>query len=248
MQQIHRLLFCALLTFAFPTYADDVHVAVASNFTSTFAKLVEVFESQSPHRIKTSSGSSGKIFAQIQHGAPFDVFLSADHDKPLRLIESQLAVANSRFTYAFGALVLWSTADSYAGQHEKQLISEKFNKLALANPTLAPYGMAAQEVLKRLRMYKRLKGKQVQGENISQTYQFISTGNADLGFVALSQVLHSQPKSSYWTVPSHLYKPIRQDAVLLSRAAESPAAQAFLNFLHTPEAKKIIAFHGYRTP
>lgn len=248
MQQYRRIIFCALLSLAFPTYADDIHVAVASNFTSTFAELAALFESTSPHRIKTSSGSSGKIFAQIQHGAPFDVFLSADHDKPLRLIDSQQAVANSKFTYAFGALALWSNRKAFLAQHEKRLISGKFTKLALANPTLAPYGLAAQQVLERLRMFKRIKGKQVQGENIAQTYQFISTGNADLGFVALSQVLNKAQKNTYWIVPSHLYNPIRQDAVLLSRASNNQAAKAFLAFLQSTAAKAVIAANGYRTP
>lgn len=248
MQHHITLLFCTMLTCSFPAFAETVHVAVASNFNTTFANLASAFETATSHHIKRSSGSSGKLFAQIQHGAPFDVFLSADNDKPLRLIDSQLAIADTRFTYAFGALVLWSTSQEFSGVHEKRLISGKFNKLAFANPMLAPYGQAAEHILKRLRMYKRTKAKHVQGENIAQTYQFISTGNADLGFVSLSQVLRRQNRASYWIVPSHLYNPIRQDAVLLSRAENNAAAKVFLIFLQSPEAKRIIESHGYRTP
>lgn len=245
-----HLTFCFSLIFAlftFPLHAETAHVAAASNFTTTLTKLVSAFSAHSTHKIKVSTGSSGKLFAQIQHGAPYDVFLSADDDKPSKLVQANLAVANSQFSYAFGALVLWSTNEAYRLQLKTKLLSNQFNKLAIANPQLAPYGQAAQQVLQQLGLAKQAQAKLVKGENIGQTYQFTGTGNADLGFVALSQVLDSVSNDSYWIVPSKLYSPIRQDAVLLTRAAQNQAAQAFLDFLQSPQAKAIISKHGYRT-
>ena len=254
--------------------AQTVHIAVASNFTHTMKHLIDEFEQQSLHRIKASYGSSGKIYAQIQHGAPFVLFFSADQSKPLALYEQGLTQTKP-FTYALGSLALWSnskqvlqllniktlkntTPENKALKNEKDVLtSGQFNKLALANPKLAPYGTAAMEVLEKLILKAATQSKWVMGENIAQTYQFVSTGNAELGFVALSQVIgkHSsalKPPLSYWPVPEKLHQPIRQDAVYLTTPASQQqnshqAATEFLKFMNTKKAQTIIQSYGYRT-
>lgn len=230
-------------------HAENVHVAVAANFTAAMKDVAAQFEKGSEHKVTLSFGSSGKIFAQIQNGAPFQVFLSADQDKPEALEKAGLSVPGSRYTYAIGALALWSSKPGFVDESYTRLKSGDFNKLSLANPKLAPYGAAAIEVLEALKLTEATKSKWVQGENISQTYQFIASGNADLGFVALAQIMdkgHIKGGSS-WIVPNELYSPIRQDAVLLESAKDSAGAKALLTYLRSDEARTIIRSYGYKT-
>ena len=230
-------------------HAETIHAAVAANFTAAMKEIAEQFERNTDHTVILSFGSSGKIFAQIQHGAPFQVFLSADQTKPEALEKSKLSVVGSRFTYAVGALALWSSKPGFIDNEYSVLKNAKFNKLALANPKLAPYGSAAVQVLTALKLKHATEPLWVMGENIAQTYQFVGSGNADLGFVALSQIMDKgQLKDgSAWVIPAALYTPIRQDAVLLSHARESIGAKALLAFLRSPEAQEIIHAYGYTT-
>ncbi|WP_369413167.1 molybdate ABC transporter substrate-binding protein [Pseudomaricurvus albidus] len=245
--------YLSLLVFAFLTasssHADDIHIAVASNFTSAMKEVTKAFEENTSHQVKLSFGSSGKLYAQISHGAPFELFFSADQSKPIALEKNGLAIKGSRFTYAEGSLALWTVKDSFADLTEKTLTERKYRKLALANPRLAPYGQAAVEVLNELNLASTTRKKWVQGENISQTYQFVSTGNAELGFVALSQILNHDKgiKGSAWIIPHNLYKPIRQDAVLLMKGKSSQAAREFMSFITGNQARTIIESHGYKT-
>ncbi len=230
-----------------PAFAATTIVAVAANFTEPMNKIAEAFEKATGHSAKLSFGSSGKFVAQIENGAPFEVFLSADAEKPEKLEQSKMAVAGSRFTYAIGKLVLWSAKPGYVDDQGAVLNGGGFRHLALADPKLAPYGAAAVEALKKQGLFEKLQPLFVLGENISQTHQFISTGNAELGFVALSQVIEDGKiaEGSGWIVPETLHAPIRQDAVLLNKGAENPAAPALLQFLKTPEARVIIQKYGY---
>lgn len=229
------------------TYAEEVHVAVAANFTATMKEIAARFEQKTQHQVILTSGSSGKIAAQIQHGAPFHVFLSADQAKPEALEKAGLTVPNSRFTYALGALVLWSAKPDWIEGDDARLQTGDFAKLALANPKLAPYGSAAVDVLEALQLTSATQAKWVMGENIAQTYQFVATGNAQLGFVALSQVMENGKLThgSGWMIPTHLHQPIRQDAVLLKSAADNSAAKALLTYLQSDEARAIIHSYGY---
>lgn len=225
--------------------AEDVSVAVASNFTAPMQKIAVAFEQQNGHRAALAFGSSGKLYAQIHNGAPFQVFLSADQTKPAVLEQDGLAVADSRFTYALGTLVLLAANHSEQSP-ETQLRNGNYQKLALANPRLAPYGVAALEALEELHLGDSAAPKLVLGENIAQTYQFVSTGNAQLGFVALSQVADNDDMSGkYWVVPTELYKPIRQDAVLLKSGADNPAAHSLIEFLRSDAALAIMQRYGY---
>ncbi|ATG90411.1 molybdate ABC transporter substrate-binding protein [Methylomonas koyamae] len=224
--------------------------AVAANFTKPMTEIAEAFEKSTGHTAKLSFGSSGKFVAQFENGAPFEVFLSADDKSPAKLEESGLAVAGSRFTYAIGKLVLWSANADLVDSQGQVLNSGNFKHLALADPKLAPYGAAAVETLKNLGLLEKLAPLFVQGENIAQTHQFVSSGNAELGFVALSQVIENGKigSGSGWTVPAKLYQPILQDAVLLKNGAENPAAQALLEFLKSDQALAIIEKYGYALP
>jgi len=240
-------LMITLVLITIPTQADTTHIAVASNFTGAMKELIHVFEKSSSHKVKASYGSSGKIYAQIKHGAPFQIFFSADQAKPFALYQQGLT-AEKPFTYAFGALALWSSHPDVQHNELTRLQANDFNKLSFANPKLAPYGIAAREVLENLNLIQATQKKWVQGENIAQAYQFVGSGNADLGFVALSQVKN---KTTYWSVPSKLYSPIRQDAVLLSSGPNmssgknDTAANAFLQFVHSEQSQAIIESYGY---
>ncbi|MFT7243341.1 MAG: molybdate transport system substrate-binding protein [Candidatus Azotimanducaceae bacterium] len=238
--------YSMLLLTAQTCLAAHVHIAVASNFSAPIKQLTTEFEIASGHKVTLSFGSSGKFYAQIQHGAPFDVFLSADQSKPAALEEQGMIVPTSRFTYAIGALALWSSQRDLVDQSGAILASQNFNKIALANPRLAPYGAAALEVLEALKLRAATESKWVQGENIAQTFQFVSSGNADLGFVAVSQIIGIGEIESAWIVPSEYYQPIRQDAVLLPRAESNDAAKAFMVFLQGSRAKKVIESYGYK--
>ncbi|MDA1370317.1 MAG: molybdate ABC transporter substrate-binding protein [Proteobacteria bacterium] len=229
--------------------AEEAMVAVAANFSGAMNGLVSAFEDQTAHSIQTVFGSSGRFYAQIKNGAPFHAFLSADQEKPQALIDEQLASANSRFTYAIGSLVLWSADSDLIDADGAVLREGNFVRLAIANPMLAPYGAAALEVLENLNLQEIVRGKIIRGANIAQVYQYVSTGNTEIGMVALSQVVENGKiaRGSGWIVPANLHTPIRQDAVLLSQAENNVAAREFLQFLHSTQGKQIIESFGYQT-
>lgn len=227
-------------------WSGEVLVAVAANFTAATKQIVPLFEAATGHRVRTSFGSTGKLYAQIKNGAPFDVFLAADQRRPELLEEEGVSVPGSRFTYATGRLALWSAEAGLVDPEGSVLSSDRIERLAIANPKTAPYGAAALEILQRLGIEARLRPRLVQGESISQTFQFVSTGNAALGFIALSQLRGlPQARGSAWIVPQRLYTPIRQDAILLERAAENTAAREWLSFLRGPQARRVIEQLGY---
>jgi molybdate transport system substrate-binding protein len=235
----------SLLALASEAHAGDTNVAVAANFTQPAKEIAQLFQASSGHKAILSFGATGQFYTQITEGAPFQVFLSADQSTPKRLADNGLAVADSLFTYAIGKLVLFSiNATLVTG--EQTLRDAKFNKIAIADPATAPYGAAAVETMRALGLYDTLARKIVEGSNIAQTFQFVDTGNAELGFVALSQVVTTKDGSK-WIVPSNLYSPIRQDAVLLRSGADDEAAKAFLAFLKGAEAAAVIERFGYGT-
>ena len=220
--------------------ARELRLAVASNFKAPAAALVTRFEKRSGRIVTIALGSTGKLYAQIDNGAPFDVFLAADAERP-RLLEEKLQAANgTRFTYAVGKLVLWSPKEDGVDPEGAVLESGGFSRLAIANPSLAPYGKAAEEVLRKRGLWDKLRDRIVRGENIGQTYQFVYSGNAEIGFVALSQV--KDKSGSFWIVPQNLYTPIEQQAVLLSGDGD---ARRFLEYLKSDEARSIIRNYGY---
>jgi molybdate transport system substrate-binding protein len=223
--------------------AAKTHVAVAANFTEPARAIAARFHEKTGHEAILIFGASGAFFTQITHDAPFDVFLSADDERPRLAVEQGFAIADSRFTYAIGKLALWSRVLDVA-DGKAALSAGKFSKLAIANPKSAPYGAAAVETMKALGVFDALQSKLVQGNSISQAFQFVDTRNAELGFVALAQ-LHGAAAGSRWLVPENLHTPIRQDAVLLKRAANDEASKAFLIFLKGPEARAIIESFGY---
>lgn len=226
--------------------AGQVTVAVAANFTKPMQVIVTEFEKQTAHRVTLAIGSTGKLYAQIRNGAPYDLLLSADQLRPEKLLSEQLAVPGSAFTYAKGRLILWSSeADRVQGQ--ELLADSNLKRLAIANPKIAPYGAAAIEALKQLNYYPALQSKIVEGQNISQTYQFVSTGNARQGLIALSQVSDngSLTHGSGWIIPPQLHQPLKQDAILLKRGAANPVAKALLAYLGSDSAKQIIRRFGY---
>ena len=226
--------------------ADPVHVAVATNFAPTCRAIGDAFGAATKHEVVISDGSSGKLFAQIANGAPFEVFLSADAERPRKLEEGQHAVTGSRFAYALGRLALWSAREGFV-RDESVLRGDGFRHLAIANPELASYGAAARDVLQHLGLWDRLQQKLVRGEDIGQAFQFVSTGNAELGFVALSQ-LATDRGGSRWLVPADLHAPIEQQAVLLTPGRDDPAARAFLEFLKGAAARDLIERAGYGIP
>ncbi|MDD2364819.1 MAG: molybdate ABC transporter substrate-binding protein [Desulfuromonadaceae bacterium] len=232
---------------ASPAVAAEVSVAVAANFTAPMKEIAAEFEKVTGNKVVLAFGSSGKFYAQIKNGAPFQLFLSADDEKPAKLEKEGLIAPGSRFTYALGTLVLWSAKPGFVDAKGDVLRTGHFNKLSMANPKLAPYGAAAMEVLTKSGLVTAVQPKIVQGESISQAYQFVGTGNAELGFVALSQVMKDGKLTggSAWVVPGNMHTPIRQDAVLLTKGLGNPAAKALLEYLRTDKAKKIIRSYGY---
>ena len=219
------------------------NVAVAANFTEPAKEIAALFKQKTGYDAVLSFGASGPFYTQITQDAPFQVFLSADDKRPKDLVGNGFGVADSRTTYAIGKLVLWSRSIDVS-KGEEALKANAFNKLSIANPTAAPYGAAAVEMLKALGVYAAVEAKIVQGNTIAQAYQFVDTGNAELGFVALSQ-LANVAAGSRWIVPQDLYKPIRQDVVLLKKGADDAASKAFVAFLKGPEARAIIQKFGY---
>lgn len=250
--QIYRLCMAGLLSglVSFSVFAGEVNIAVASNFTAPMERIAALFKQESGHTVKLSFGSSGKFYSQIQNGAPFDVFLAADEAIPARLEEAGLAVSGSHRVYAVGKLVLWSAQSGFVDAQGAVLRKGGYNKLAIAEPKLAPYGMAAKETLEKMGLWNAVQSKLVQGENITQTWQFAATGNAELGFIALSQITKDGKVTggSWWLVPHDLYNPIRQSAVLLSGVKDKATAQAFLAFLKSEKVMAIIRSFGYELP
>ncbi len=242
-----RLLSALALAFGMSAVsAAEVQVAVAANFTAPMQKIAADFEQATGHQAKLSFGATGKFYAQIKNGAPFEVLLAADDETPAKLEKEDLAVAGTRYTYAIGQLALWSAKPGVVDDKGAVLKKGAFEHLALANPKLAPYGAAAVETMTKLGVLPALQPKFVQGENIAQTFQFVSTGNAELGFVALSQVYEGGKlkSGSAWIVPSGLHAPIRQDAVVLDKGRDNPAAAALLKFLKSDAARAVIQSYG----
>jgi molybdate transport system substrate-binding protein len=239
-------LFLLAIWYANPARADDVTAAVAANFLPAFRVIAVEFEQATGHHLNTVSGSSGKFYSQIIHGAPFDVFFSADRERPQRLEAEGFVVNGSRFTYAVGRLILWSP-DPGLVRGEGTLRIGAFEHLAIANPLLAPYGAAARQAMMNLGLWDLLQPRIVQGESLGQTMGFISSGNADLGFVALSQILDPTFKQtgSRWDIPLDLYDPINQDVVLLVRGRSNPGARALLEYVRGPDAQQVIQHFGY---
>ena len=236
-------LFCV----ASGTHAAEVSVALASNFSAPMQKIAAAFEHDTGHKAILSSGGTGKFYAQIRHGAPFQILLAADQATPELLEQEGLAVAGTRFTYAIGQLVLWSRQPDLIDANAAVLRSDKFARIAVADPKLAPYGAAAIETLSKLGLLQQLQTKFVQGENIAQTYQFVASENAPLGFVALSQVFSDGhiSEGSAWIVPAELHSPLRQDAVILKAGADNPAAIALADYLRGEKARSIMQSYGY---
>jgi len=243
--RIAGTLVCLLL--APLLHAQTVQVAVAANFTAPMKQIAQAFEKDTGHKVLLSSGATGKFYAQIKSGAPFDVFLSADDETPARLDAEGAAVAGSRFTYATGRLVLWSPRAGVVDARGDVLRANAFRNIAVAAPKLAPYGAAALQGLDRLGLLAVIEPKFVQGESIGQTFNFVSSGNAELGFIALSQVFENgQLKSgSGWVVPATLHSPLRQDAVQLVRSKDNPAAGALMQYLKTDRVRAMIRAYGY---
>ena len=248
MRPIRTLLtLAAALALSWSAHADTVQVAVAANFTAPARALAEVFARTTGHEARLSFGATGAFYTQIKNGAPFDVLLAADDERPARLEKEGDTVAGSRFTYATGQLVLWSAKPGLVDDEGAVLKHGQFGKIAIANPKNAPYGAAAVEAMNKLGLAATLQPKLVTGESIGQTFNFIATGNAELGFVALAQVLEGGKlkSGSMWVVPAQYHAPIIQDAVILKRAASNPAAKAWMELLKTPQSKALIRSYGY---
>jgi molybdate transport system substrate-binding protein len=239
---------CAALIGSSPSaFADTLRVAVASNFQPAMKELAVAFQNRSGHQLTASYGSTGKHYAQIVNGAPFDLFLAADAERPRRLELEGFAVAGSRFTYAVGKLVLWSPVEGLIQDGHKTLIDGQFRFLAIANPRIAPYGRAAKQVLRGLGLWEAMQPRMVRGENIAQAFAFVKSGNAELGFIAWSQLPPplAGGGGSVWMVPQELYQPIEQQGVLLK---DGPVARAFLEFVRSEQAAALIMAHGYERP
>jgi molybdate transport system substrate-binding protein len=247
-----RLVLACVLCLAGPAVAraESALVAVAANFAETADALLPAFRDATGHDLAITTGSTGKLYAQIVAGAPFDVMLSADAATPARLLDEGRAVPGSGFTYAVGRLALWSADPARIGADGRAALDDPdLRFVAIANPDLAPYGVAAREALQSLGLWDKLQPKIVMGQNIGQTHGLVATGAAEIGFVALSAVLSPRAGTpgSHWDVPQGLYAPIRQDAVLLASGADNPAARAFLDFLRGAEAAAVIDAFGYGT-
>ena len=242
---LFALLFAAL---AFPAHADEIQVAVAANFSAAAQKIAMQFEQDTGNTVKLSFGATGKFYAQIIAGAPFDVLLAADQATPGRLVAEGKALPATLHTYAIGKLVLWSADPTLVDAQGEILKSDKWKHLSVADAKLAPYGQAARETLARLKLTDAVQSRVVTAENIGQAYQFVQTGNAELGFVALGQVQPpdgSKVPGSMWRVPDSLYAPIKQDAVVIAATKVAPAATAFVDYLASDKARVVIKAYGY---
>lgn len=241
---LRRLIALVAAALAAPAFAADVQVAVAANFTEPAKEIAAAYEKASGNHVVLAFGSSGAFYTQMQHGAPFEVFLSADAERPEKAEAEGLSVKGARFTYAIGRLVLYSTDPTLIDSRGIVLKRGIFNKLSIADPTAAPYGLAAVETLKKMGLADALAPKIVKGSSITQAYQFVATGAAEMGFVALSQVINVKG-GSRWVVPKSYHTPIDQQAVLLKTGAGNPAAAGFLKFLRSGAATAIIKRYGY---
>lgn len=229
------------------TVAEEATIAVASNFLGPMTALVERFEASSSHKLRVVYGSSGRLFAQISNAAPFDVFLSADKQKAAGLVKAGFGIADSEFTYAIGRLVLWSNRPL---NEVEDLLLDEFRTIAIANPRLAPYGLAAKQSLETLKLWSQLESRLVQGENIAQTFQFVFTGNADAGFISMSQLVTqgSQKLTNYLIIPNEFHDAIIQNGVLLKRGSKNSAALEFMSFMQSESALDLIESYGYLRP
>jgi molybdate transport system substrate-binding protein len=229
-------------------HADEVQVAVAANFTAPIQVITADFEKDTGHKVVAAYGATGQFYTQIKNGAPFQVFLAADDTTPEKLEKEGETVKGSRFTYAIGTLALWSAKDGYVDAQGEVLKTNQYQHLSIANPKAAPYGLAATQVLEKLKLTDATRAKIVEGQNITQAYQFVSTGNAELGFVALSQIYKDGKVSSgsAWIVPAALHDPIKQDAVILNKGKDSVAAKALMDYLKSPKAAAVIKSYGYQ--
>ncbi|WP_159812362.1 molybdate ABC transporter substrate-binding protein [Pseudomonas sp. 18058] len=238
-----------LATFAIgAAQADEVQVAVAANFTAPIQAIAADFEKDTGHKLVAAYGATGQFYTQIKNGAPFEVFLSADDTTPEKLEKEGDTVKGSRFTYAIGTLALWSAKEGYVDAKGDVLKKNEYQHLSIANPKAAPYGLAATQVLEKLKLTEATKAKIVEGQNITQAYQFVSTGNAELGFVALSQIYKDGKVSSgsAWIVPASMHDPIKQDAVILNKGKDNAAAKALVEYLKGPKAAAVIKSYGYQ--
>ena len=244
-----RFALAALATFMTfnSAWADEVQVAVAANFTAPIQAIAKDFEKDTGHKLVAAYGATGQFYAQIKNGAPFEVFLAADDSTPAKLESEGDSVKGSRFTYAVGTLALWSAKPGYVDAKGEVLQKNAFKHLSIANPKAAPYGLAATQVLDKLKLTEVTKAKLVEGQNITQAFQFVSTGNAELGFVALSQIYKDGKvtEGSAWIVPSSLHEPIKQDALILNKGKDSAAAKALVEYLKGPKAAAVIKSYGY---
>jgi len=247
LRRLFAVLLLVLLGGPASALAGEAQVAVAANFTAPAKEIAAAFHAATGHTATLSFGSSGQIYAQLSQGAPYEVFLSADAERPQKAEQEGLGVARSRFTYAIGRLVLYSRSPGLVDARGQVLARGGFAKLAIANPGAAPYGAAAVQTMQARRLYDALKPKLVTGGSITQAYQFVQTGAAELGFVALSQVI-DETGGSRWLVPARDHAPILQQAILLKTGQANPAARAFLDFLHSPRARAVIRRYGYETP
>ena len=247
MQQYKRFFGVLYALLAGVCHAAEANVAVAANFTAPMQRIATAFEQDSGHKLVLSFGSTGRFYAQIRNGAPFNVLLSADHATPARLEKEGLAVPGSRFTYAVGRLVLWSKQPGLVDAGGAVLRKVTFDKIAVADPKLAPYGAAAIQTLTKLGLQSSLSARIVQGENITQAYQYVATGNVALGFVSLAQVMVNGKitQGSAWIVPATMHAELRQDTVLLANARGNPAAAALMAYLQSEKARAIIRSYGY---
>lgn len=229
-------------------WAADVQVAVAANFTAPLQAIAADFEKATGHKVVAAYGATGQFYAQIKNGAPFEVLLAADDTTPAKLESEGESVPGSRFTYAIGALTLWSAQEGYVDEQGEVLKSDRFRHLAIANPKTAPYGLAATQVLDKLGLLQTVAPRLVEGQNITQVLQFVSSGNAELGFVALSQVYKDGKltRGSAWRVPAELHEPIRQDALILDKGKDNPVAKALVDYLKGEQATAVIRSYGYQ--
>lgn len=254
MPTYSRRLAFRILTSAFaslamsPAFADEVQVAVAANFTAPIQAIAKDFEADTGHTLVAAFGSTGQFYTQIKNGAPFEVFLAADDTTPAKLEHEGETVKGSRFTYAVGTLALWSPKEGYVDAQGNVLSANQYQHLSIANPKAAPYGLAATQVLAKLNLTDATKAKIVEGQSITQAYQFVSTGNAELGFVALSQIYKDGKLTggSAWVVPAQLHDPIKQDAVILNKGKDNVAAEALVEYLKGPKAVAVIKSFGYQ--
>ena len=240
------VLFAFFLLHVSEALAKELRIAVASNFLLPLKALSKNFKESTGHNVVVISGSTGKLYAQIKQGAPFDILLAADSTRPELLEKEEIGVPGSRFTYAVGRLVLWSRNSKFPLTNDLQILNHKnFRYLAIANPRTAPYGKAAEQVLRKKGFWEQIQNRLVRGENISQTFQFVMTGNADIGFIALSQLRKNQGLGFSWIVPQEWHDPIQQQGILLKRAKTNKAARQFLNFIKSNRIQKQIESYGY---